>query len=582
MRPVASDFGLFGAGVQVHWLRQGDYASQRHVHLAAARRRPGRGRVADAHRHDRAARPARRSPSRRAPAPRRSRTPAGRHGPPVGAGGAVASPAGRYIQYRARMTSATGAATPTLHRVQVTFGAGTDRAPVPGGLAVAPIAPNTNQTRHRHAERLQRPRRRPADLPLPVVPQRHRHPGRDRGNAQPRAGRATATAATRCASRSTRPTAGARPATRSPPRSRWPTRPRRPAASRSGPTPPATNDVLRAVPSGLADVDGDQLTYRYQWLRNGSPIAGATAATLNLALAGNGDLNDRIDVDVTAVDGNGGTSPAARGAQTITGTNATPVEGTVALAPASPEDQPDADGHAERLPRAGRRAADLQVSLAAQRHGRSAAPPPPRSTSRWPATATAATPSPSRCSPPIRADARAAPAPRPDRRQHGADGRDRDRQARLARRPTTWSRPRRAGSRTPTATPSTYTYQWFRNGTAIGGATGRTLDLAEPGNGDAGDQLARRRDGARRRRRHDGGRARQPDRGQRRLARGRVLRLRGGRGHRDPRRQRRAMTARSTARPAAMPAASAARSRSTATTTSRPCPTARRSTRRTA
>ena len=36
------------------------------------------------------------------------------------------------------------------------------------------------------------------------------------------------------------------------------------------PTAPATNDVLKAVPSGYADLDGDQLTYRYQWLRNGS------------------------------------------------------------------------------------------------------------------------------------------------------------------------------------------------------------------------------------------------------------------------------------------------------------------------
>ena len=58
MRPVASDYGIFGAGVQVHWLRQGDYADERHVHLAAARQRARRGRLADAHRTRRPCPPA--------------------------------------------------------------------------------------------------------------------------------------------------------------------------------------------------------------------------------------------------------------------------------------------------------------------------------------------------------------------------------------------------------------------------------------------------------------------------------------------------------------------------------------------
>ena len=42
-------------------------------------------------------------------------------GPPA-AGGAVASPAARYVQYRARMNG-TGRATPTLERVAIGFGA---------------------------------------------------------------------------------------------------------------------------------------------------------------------------------------------------------------------------------------------------------------------------------------------------------------------------------------------------------------------------------------------------------------------------------------------------------------------------
>jgi len=42
----------------------------------------------------------------------------------------------------------------------------------------------------------------------------------------------------------------------------------------------------------VVGIDGDQLTYRYQWLRNGTPISGATNATLDLAQAGNGDNGD--------------------------------------------------------------------------------------------------------------------------------------------------------------------------------------------------------------------------------------------------------------------------------------------------
>ena len=49
MRPVASDYGLFGARRAVDWLREGGYADDRHVHLARARQRPRRDPVADAH-----------------------------------------------------------------------------------------------------------------------------------------------------------------------------------------------------------------------------------------------------------------------------------------------------------------------------------------------------------------------------------------------------------------------------------------------------------------------------------------------------------------------------------------------------
>ena len=100
------------------------------------------------------------------------------------------------------------------------------------------------------------------------------------------------------------------------------------------PVPAATVDVMRAVPSGFADLDGDTLTYQYQWLINGTPVPGATAQTFNVA--GRVQLNDRVDVDVRATDGNGGTSPVARGGQIVTSTNSTPIEGTVSITPATP------------------------------------------------------------------------------------------------------------------------------------------------------------------------------------------------------------------------------------------------------
>jgi hypothetical protein len=120
MRPVASDFRPFGAGARVDWLRQGAYAASGTF-------------------------TSRSLDSGRAAADWQSLSvdqsvPAGtgiafdtRSGPtqqpdggwsawqPVGAGGAIASPSSRFLQYRARMTSAPGGATPTLRRVSVGF-----------------------------------------------------------------------------------------------------------------------------------------------------------------------------------------------------------------------------------------------------------------------------------------------------------------------------------------------------------------------------------------------------------------------------------------------------------------------------
>jgi hypothetical protein len=137
MRPVASDYGLFGAAVRVEWLRQGGY--------------PGTGtftsRVMDA------------GPDAAdwQELTAQSTLPAGtqlafdtRSGPtpqpdggwsawePVGAGGSIASPDARYVQYRARMASATGLATPTLRRVEMSFGPGQTDTTAPNVAITAP------------------------------------------------------------------------------------------------------------------------------------------------------------------------------------------------------------------------------------------------------------------------------------------------------------------------------------------------------------------------------------------------------------------------------------------------------------
>ena len=62
------------------------------------------------------------------------------------------------------------------------------------------------------------------------------------------------------------------------------------------------------------DDDGDPLSYTYQWVRDGTDIAGQTGATLDLSVAGNGDKGDQIAVRVTASDGTDPSVPVTSGA----------------------------------------------------------------------------------------------------------------------------------------------------------------------------------------------------------------------------------------------------------------------------
>ena len=206
LRPAISDFGLFGASTKVHWLRMGGYGTtgmftsrvldsgpgaRTWTTLTAASTLPtGTGITFET-----------RSGGTATPGTTWSGWQA------VGSGGAIASPAARFIQYRARLTSSSGRVTPTLQRVQIGYGAGTDRPPVGGTVSIAAGRAEDQPGRDRHAQRVQRPRRRSADLPLPLVPQRPGDRGRDLQLAQPRARPATVTAATPCAPRCTPPTA---------------------------------------------------------------------------------------------------------------------------------------------------------------------------------------------------------------------------------------------------------------------------------------------------------------------------------------------------------------------------------------
>ena len=485
LRPVFSDYGLFGAAARVDWLRMGSYAAagtmtsrvldsgpgaNQWQTLTSQRTLPSGSAIAFETRSGGTSRPDATWSAWQ----------------PVGAGGSIASPAARFIQYRANLTSSTFA-SPTLERVQITYGAGSDAPPQQGTVAIAPSAPRTSQTvtatpsgftdadgdpltYHyqwlRNGTEIAGATTSSLNLSTPGAG--------DRGDkvrvevyATDGRGAASDAAVQTVTVANTPPTAG---------------------TASIKPASPSTNDVLKAVPAGFADVDGDALTYAYQWYRNGTPIAGATARTLDLAQPGNGDLGDNIQVDVTGVDTSGATSAAAHAQQNISGTNSTPVEGTVNLSPASPKTaetvtaspagfrDPDGDALTYRYQWfrngnaiAGATAAALNLAGAGAGDRGDAL--------RVEVTATdthAATSDPALGTATVANSVPAAGT------------------AQL--KPTS---PSSEDYLTATASgfsdadgdALSYRYQWFRNGSAIGGANGRTLDLSQPGNGDPGDTI---------------------------------------------------------------------------------------------
>ena len=150
LRPVASDYSVFGAAVRVDWLREGGYASNGTFTSRPLDSGPGSAdwttltSQADLPTGTAVSFETRSGATK---APDASWSP----WQAVQAGGAVGSPNGRYIQYRATMRSTAASASPSLKRVQVGFGGGTDRAPTQGSVSLAPSSPRTNQTRDAQA-----------------------------------------------------------------------------------------------------------------------------------------------------------------------------------------------------------------------------------------------------------------------------------------------------------------------------------------------------------------------------------------------------------------------------------------------
>ncbi len=104
---------------------------------------------------------------------------------------------------------------------------------------------------------------------------------------------------------------------------------------------PRTDDVLSATVTSHDD-DDDPLTTSYQWTKNGGDIAGATSATLDLSVAGNGDKGDVIRVRVSVSDGVAA-SPAIT-SDPVTILNTAP-SATVSLDDQSPSTGAISDGY---------------------------------------------------------------------------------------------------------------------------------------------------------------------------------------------------------------------------------------------
>ena len=250
---------------------------------------------------------------------------------------------------------------------------------------------------------------------------------------------------------------------------------------------PRTNDTL-TLSITSHDEDGDAVAYTYQWRRNAADLAGATASTLDLSQAGNGDKGEQLSVRVIGADGGASSSPLTSSAMTIA--NTAPAA-TVSLAPATPTTnqvltatatKADSDGDtvsltyvwkvdgATRKTTAGSSSLTDTLDLSGPGDGDKGqvvtveVTPHDGDESGTPASdsETVANSAPTIAS--VTID-QASPATTTVLSVTVASA-DADGDARFT------------------------TYQWVKNGTDLAGETGATLDLGAAGNGDSGDSIA--------------------------------------------------------------------------------------------
>jgi Purple acid Phosphatase, N-terminal domain len=120
LRPVVSDFRAFGAGVRADWLRMGGYSASGTFTSRVLDGGPGTAAWQTlATQSSVPAATGLAFDTRSGPSPLPDGSWSGWQA--LAGGGAIASPASRYIQYRARMSS-SGLSTPTLSRVELRFG----------------------------------------------------------------------------------------------------------------------------------------------------------------------------------------------------------------------------------------------------------------------------------------------------------------------------------------------------------------------------------------------------------------------------------------------------------------------------
>lgn len=101
------------------------------------------------------------------------------------------------------------------------------------------------------------------------------------------------------------------------------------------PTSALADDTLTASVSGWSDPDGDTAGYLYQWYVDGSPVAGATSASLAGAFA----KGEAVTVEAWPWDGtDAGTSVTS---SAITIGNTKPTDPSVAISPSSPQPEDD-------------------------------------------------------------------------------------------------------------------------------------------------------------------------------------------------------------------------------------------------